>query len=30
LANMPLGGTALITTDKDLVKNWIGNGAANN
>ncbi len=30
LANMPLGGTALSTTDKDLIKNWIINGAPNN
>jgi len=30
MSNMPLGGTPLGQTDKDLVKNWISNGALNN
>jgi hypothetical protein len=30
LANMPLGGNALSSTELDLIKNWINNGAMNN
>jgi hypothetical protein len=30
LNNMPLGGAPLSSTEKDLVKNWINNGALNN
>ncbi len=30
LSNMSLGGTPLTPTEKDLIKNWINNGALNN